>query len=184
MLHTNGTPVIQSWRWAAAMGLTPDDKLLSRFPYFWSAGLTMTLGGPLAAGATVITVESVRRRGRPRDHGARAGDRAPGRCRRPTTRSSSTPTSARATSRRSPSPSAPSRLSPPFPTGSGEPQANGYGLTETFTLCTWAEPEETGGELRTVHGRALPGIDLRIVDSETGEPLADRRARARSPSRA
>ena len=49
--------------------------------------------------------------------------------------------------------------------------ANGYGLTETFTLCTWAEPEETGGEFRTVHGRPLPGIDLRIVDGETGEEL-------------
>ena len=52
-------------------------------------------------------------------------------------------------------------------------EANGYGLTETFTLCTWAEPEETGGEFRTVHGRPLPGIDLRIVDGETGEELAD-----------
>jgi fatty-acyl-CoA synthase len=50
-------------------------------------------------------------------------------------------------------------------------QANGYGLTETFTLCTWAEPEEAGGEFRTIHGRPLPGIDLRIVDSETGAEL-------------
>ena len=58
VLHTNGTPVIQSWRWAAALGLTVDDKLLSRFPYFWSGGFTMTLGGPLAAGATVVIVES------------------------------------------------------------------------------------------------------------------------------
>ena len=56
-------------------------------------------------------------------------------------------------------------------------QANGYGLTETFTLCTWAEPEETGGEFRTVHGRPLPGIDLRIVDGETGEELPTGRAR-------
>ncbi len=58
VLHTNGTPVIQSWRWGKALGLTPDDKLLSKFPYFWSAGLTMTLGGPLSAGTTVITIES------------------------------------------------------------------------------------------------------------------------------
>ena len=58
VLHTNGTPVIQSWRWAAALGLTVEDKLLSRFPYFWSGGFTMTLGGPLAAGATVVIVES------------------------------------------------------------------------------------------------------------------------------
>src|SRR3546814_1774816 len=50
-------------------------------------------------------------------------------------------------------------------------QSNGYGLTETFTLCTWAEPEEQDGEFRVTHGRALPGIDLRIVDIDTGEPL-------------
>ena len=58
VLHTNGTPAIQGWRWGKAMGLTPDDKLLSKFPYFWSAGLTMTLGGPLSAGSAVITIES------------------------------------------------------------------------------------------------------------------------------
>ncbi len=46
VLHANGTPAIQSWRWGKALGFTPDDKLLSKFPYFWSAGLTMTLGGP------------------------------------------------------------------------------------------------------------------------------------------
>ena len=50
-------------------------------------------------------------------------------------------------------------------------QGNGYGLTETFTLCTWADPEDTGGEYRTVHGRVLPGVDLRIVDSATGDTL-------------
>ena len=58
VLHANGTPAIQSWRWGKALGLTPDDKLLSKFPYFWSAGLTMTLGGPLSAGTAVITIES------------------------------------------------------------------------------------------------------------------------------
>ena len=51
-------------------------------------------------------------------------------------------------------------------------QANGYGLTETFTLCTWAEPEETGGEFRVVHGRALPG-----------DRPADRRRRDRRTAR-
>src|SRR3546814_11104509 len=45
-------------------------------------------------------------------------------------------------------------------------QSNGYGLTETFTLCTWAEPEEQDGEFRVTHGRALPGIDLRTVDRD------------------
>jgi fatty-acyl-CoA synthase len=58
-----------------------------------------------------------------------------------------------------------------FPDRPWRAMSNGYGLTETFTLCTWAEPEETGGEFRTIHGRPLPGIDLKIVDGETGEEL-------------
>ncbi|HKY67313.1 MAG TPA: AMP-binding protein, partial [Acidimicrobiales bacterium] len=58
VLHANGTPIVQSWRWAEALGLTAEDTVLSRFPYFWSGGFAMTLGGPLAAGATVVTSES------------------------------------------------------------------------------------------------------------------------------
>jgi fatty-acyl-CoA synthase len=171
VLHANGTPAIQSWRWGKALGLTPDDKLLSKFPYFWSAGLTMTLGGPLSAGTAVITIESfdagtaleiIEREGvtalqsmvetyneiveHPDFH----------------TRDLSTLTLAVGAE----------PLVAALPDRAWRAQANGYGLTETFTLCTWAEPEETGGEFRTVHGRPLPGIDLKIVDSETGEELA------------
>ena len=58
MLHANGTRPSRAGGGARRSGLTPDDKLLSKFPYFWSAGLTMTLGGPLSAGAAVITIES------------------------------------------------------------------------------------------------------------------------------
>ena len=170
VLHTNGTPVIQSKRWAAALGLTPDDKLLSRFPYFWSAGFTMTLGGPLAAGASVITIEAFdagtaleiieRERvtalqGMPETYNEIVEH--------PDFRTrdlSSLTLSVGA-----------EPLVAALPDRAWRAQANGYGLTETFTLCTWAEPEETNGEFRTVHGRPLPGIDLRIVDGETGQEL-------------
>ena len=171
VLHTNGTPAIQSWRWGKALGLTPDDKLLSKFPYFWSAGLTMTLGGPLSAGTAVITIESfdagtaleIMEREQVTARAVHARDlqrdrRAP-RLRHARPVGADARRRRRAAVRRVPRPAVASR------------QANGYGLTETFTLCTWAEPEETGGEFRTVHGRPLPGIDLRIVDGETGEEL-------------
>jgi fatty-acyl-CoA synthase len=170
VLHTNGTPVIQSKRWAAALGLTPDDKLLSRFPYFWSAGFTMTLGGPLAAGASVITIEAFEAgtaleiierervtalQGMPETYNEIVEH--------PDFRTrdlSSLTLSVGA-----------EPLVAALPDRAWRAQANGYGLTETFTLCTWAEPEETNGEFRTVHGRPLPGIDLRIVDGETGQEL-------------
>lgn len=170
VLHANGTPAIQSWRWGKALGLTPDDKLLSKFPYFWSAGLTMTLGGPLSAGAAVITIESF-------DAGAALEiierERVTALQSMPETyneivehpdfrtRDLSTLTLAVGAE----------PLYAAIPDRPWRAQANGYGLTETFTLCTWAEPEETGGEFRTVHGRPLPGIDLKIVAGETGEEL-------------
>ena len=171
VLHTNGTPVIQSWRWAAALGLTVEDKLLSRFPYFWSGGFTMTLGGPLAAGATVVIVESF-------DAGAalelmeREGVTALQVMPETYNEIVEHPDfGSRDLSALTLAVGAEPLLAA-LPEREWRAQANGYGLTETFTLCTWAEPEETGGDLRVVHGRALPGIDLRIVDSETGEPLA------------
>jgi fatty-acyl-CoA synthase len=170
VLHTNTTPVIQSWRWAQAMGLTSDDKMLSRFPYFWSGGFTMTLGAPLAAGGTVVMLEAfdpaaaleVIERERVTalqlmtdsyteivEHPAFG-----------TTDLSSLSLAVGA-----------EPLTAALPNRAWRSQSNGYGLTETFTLCTWAEPDETGGEYRVVHGRALPGIDLVIVDSETGDVL-------------
>ena len=170
VLHANGTPVIQSWRWAEAMGLTPDDKLLSRFPYFWSAGFTMTLGGPLAAGTAVITIESFD-----------AGTALEIMERERVTALQAMPETyneivehpdfrTRDLSALTLSVGA-EPLVAALPDRAWRSQSNGYGLTETFTLCTWATPEETGGEFRTVHGRPLPGIDLRIVDGETGEEL-------------
>lgn len=170
VLHTNGTPVIQGWRWGKAMGLTPDDKLLSKFPYFWSAGLTMTLGGPLSAGATVITVESFD-----------AGTALDIMERERVTAVQAMPETYNELVEH---PSFRDRdlsaltlavgaepLYAAMPDRQWRAVSNGYGLTETFTLCTWADPEETGGDFRVVHGRPLPGIDLRIVDSETGEEL-------------
>jgi cytochrome P450/acyl-CoA synthetase (AMP-forming)/AMP-acid ligase II len=170
VVHTNGTPVIQSWRWAEALGLTAEDKLLSNFPYFWSAGWTMTLGGPLAAGAAVFTMDTFDP-GKALELIARE---------RITALQAMTATytdivehadfSERDLSSLTLAVGA-EPLVAVLPERAWRSQTNGYGLTETFTLCTWATPEETGGEFRAIHGRPLPGIDLRIVDSETGEEV-------------
>jgi fatty-acyl-CoA synthase len=174
VLHANGTPIIQSWRWAEALGLTDDDTVLSRFPYFWSGGFAMTLGGPLAAGATVVTSESF----------------TPEvvlelvESERVTVLQAMPQTYSELVEHEDFAKRDLSSLSmavgaeplvAALPDRVWRAQANGYGLTETFTFCTWADPEEVrekyAGEFRTVHGRPLPGIDLRIVDHATGEPL-------------
>ncbi len=174
VLHANGTPIIQGWRWAEALGLTNDDIVLSRFPYFWSGGFAMTLGGPLAAGATVLTAETFTP-----DVVLELVERE-----RVTVLQAMPHTYSELVdhddfSRRDLSTLSMAVGAEPLvaalPDRPWRAQANGYGLTETFTFCTWADPDEVrdryAGEFRTVHGRPLPGIDLRIVDSETGEPL-------------
>ena len=170
VLHANGTPVIQSWRWAKALGLTTDDKLLSKFPYFWSAGLTMTLGGPLAAGTTVITIESfdaataLEIMEREQVTALQAMPETYNEIvEHPDFRTRDLSALTLAVGAEP--------LYAAMPEKPWRAQANGYGLTETFTLCTWVEAEDTGGEFRVIHGRPLPGIDLLIVDSETGEEL-------------
>ena len=46
-----------------------------------------------------------------------------------------------------------------------------YGLSETFTLAS-ALPASAPAELRRdTSGRPLPGMQLRIVDPETGAPV-------------
>lgn len=170
VLHKNGTTPIQSWRWASALGLVPDDVVLSRFPYFWSGGLTMTLGGPLAAGASVVMVEEF-------DAGIALElierEKVTVLQSMPETYSQVVEHPDFATRDVSSLNMAVGAepLVKALPDVEWRAQANGYGLTETFTLCTWAQPHETGGEFRTYHGRPLPGIDLQIIDSATGEPL-------------
>jgi long-chain acyl-CoA synthetase len=44
----------------------------------------------------------------------------------------------------------------------------GYGLTETAPVTNWTRPHE---ERRGVVGRALDGVEERIVDPDSGEPL-------------
>ena len=174
VLHANGTPIIQSWRWAEALGLTDDDTVLSRFPYFWSGGFAMTLGGPLAAGATVVTSESFTP-----DVVLDLVEREQVTVLQAMPHTYSELVEHEDFAKRDLSSLSMAVGAEPLvaalPDRPWRAQANGYGLTETFTFCTWADPEEVrdryAGEFRTVHGRPLPGIDLRIVDAETGEPL-------------
>ena len=148
--------------------------VLSRFPYFWSGGFAMTLGGPLADGARVLTAETFTP-----DVVLELVERE-----RVTVLQAMPQTYSELVEHEDFAMRDLSSLSmavgaeplvAALPDRAWRAQANGYGLTETFTFCTWADPDEVrddyAGEFRTVHGRPLPGIDLRIVDSESGEPL-------------
>lgn len=170
VLHAHVAPCIQFWRWKQQLRLDSDDRVWSTFPYFWTAGFSMSLGGTLAAGATLV-VQEVFEPGAALDvierervttvHLFAAGQSEL--AEHPTARSRDL-SSLRHLMRDSPL----RRLAGVKPLD-WDPGA-AYGLSETFTICT-SLPSDSPLELRkTTHGVALPGMQIRIVD-EAGAPF-------------
>src|SRR5690606_18628845 len=50
--------VIQSWRTGEYMRLDNNDRVYTTYPFFWSAGISMALGGCLATGAVLVLEET------------------------------------------------------------------------------------------------------------------------------
>ena len=173
VLHLQRAPVIQSWRFAELMGLRADDRVFTAQPFFWTAGIAMSLGATLAAGAlpaaagdlrtgcarsssiereraTVITAFPHQEKAMGEHASAAARDL----------------TSIRL-----------SRFSSPLARLAGIEQDvwgidASYGLSETFTIAAML-PADTPTEIRRgSSGRALAGNEIVVVDPETGAPLA------------
>jgi fatty-acyl-CoA synthase len=171
VLHLQRAGVIQSWRFAELLGLRADDRVFTAQPFFWTAGIAMSLGATLAAGARLVlqevfdpatALELVERERAtvitafPHQEKA-MGDHASAAAR--------DLTSVRLT-----------RFSSPLARLAGiEKDAWGvdasYGLSETFTIAAML-PADTPSEVRRgSSGVALPGTELAIVDPETGARL-------------
>ena len=58
VLHRQRAPVIQSWRFAEHYELSPADIVWTAQPFFWTAGICMSLGATLAAGGTLVLQET------------------------------------------------------------------------------------------------------------------------------
>jgi fatty-acyl-CoA synthase len=170
VLHAQRAPVLQAWRFAELLAFGPEDRLYTTYPFFWTAGIAMSIGAALAAGASLLLQETF-------EPGAALDlierERA--------TALHAWPHQHKALGEH---PSAAGRdlgslrkLDPSSPLvriagiQSVEYAANAsYGLSETFTLAT-ATPADSAPERRKTHGRALPGTRLRIVDPHTGDAL-------------
>ena len=171
VLHRQRAPVIQSWRFGEDLALAPEDRVLTAQPFFWTAGICMSLGASLAAGACLLVAESF-------DAGrylARIeSERA--------TTLHAWPHQEKALAehpdarRRDLSSLRKIEFSSPLAPLAGLTQDlwgsyGSYGLSETFTLAaslpSWAPAEARSG----TSGRPLPGMRIEIVDVETGEPL-------------
>ncbi len=171
VLHTQRAMVQQGYRFAEQMRLGPEDRVWTAQPFFWTAGIAMSLGATLAAGATLILQEYFEP-----EHALELLERE---------RASMAYAWAHQSKALAEHPSAAKRdLSSLSKVAFTSPLARlagiekdvwgpegSYGLSETFTLCA-SIPSDSPAELRKrTSGRALPGMQIRIVDSDSGEPL-------------
>jgi fatty-acyl-CoA synthase len=172
VLHMQRAPVIQGWRFAELMGLSSDDRLLTAYPFFWTAGIAMSLGASLAAGALLLVdeafepgafLERIETERATVVHAWPHQDKEMAEHPDAATRDLSSARKIEFTS----------ALAPLVGLEKDEYSTYAsYGLSETFTICS-ALPASTPAEVRRpTHGKPLPGMTIRIVDPETGEPLA------------
>jgi len=171
VLHLQRAPVIQSWRFAEGMELSPEDVVYTAQPFFWSAGIAMSLGAALAAGACLLLEASF-------EPGAALACIEANRA----TAIFAWPHQDKAMAEH---PSAQSRdLSCARKVEFDSPLAarvglekdewgthGSYGMSETFTIASFL-PVGAPAELRNAtSGRPLPGMQMRVVDPESGAAL-------------
>ncbi len=173
VLHLQRAGVIMGWHFGESMALTPDDVMLTAQPFFWTAGMTMSLGASLTSGATLILEEKF---------DAERYLALVEACQ--VTTLNAWPHQEKAMAEHE---SAPTRnlsslrhieySSPLAPLAGIERDEWGtygsYGMSETFTLAS-SLPASAPPELRRdTSGKPLPGMRLKIVDPETGADLAE-----------
>jgi fatty-acyl-CoA synthase len=173
VLHFQRAPVVQSWRFAEYMALDTDDVVFTAQPFFWSAGMVMSLGATLAAGAKLLLQETFEVESALRliesecattihawPHQEKALAEHPDVAKHDLTRVRKV------------------EFGSPLAKLAGLERDEwgtygSYGLSETFTLAA-ALPASASAELRrTTSGVPLPGMQLRILDPDTGAVLED-----------
>ncbi len=170
-VHSHGNVLRQAARLARLRELRSDDRVWSPMPFFWVGGLVFSLASGLDVGAcllvqerfdpgeTLAFLESERATvaiGWP--HFGKALAEHPDRPRRDLSalRAGNLPGLL------------PAEICPDDP----ELRPNGLGMTETCGPHTYTGEEPLSEARRGVFGPALPGVEHRIVDPETGAELA------------
>ena len=172
VLHLQRAAVIQSWRFAEWMRLSPDDRVWTAQPFFWTAGIAMSLGATLAAGACLVLQEifepgsalAMIEREKVTvvhafPHQEKELGEHPDAGRRDLSRIRKT------------------RFTSPLARLAGIEKNEwgvdaSFGLSETFTIASMLPADAPAEERRGSSGRALPGMEIAIVDPETGSPCA------------
>lgn len=165
VMHTHGAQLRHAAQLAALNGISSDDRLFAAMPFFWIGGLTRTLLPAIHQGAALICQERF---------DARSALELIVRA-RATALVSWVTVRQRLLAEASVSDLDLSGI--PFLTSRDAPAYNSLGMTETSGPHSGLPVAERGGALGPEHagswGRALEGMQHRIVDPETGEPLPD-----------
>ncbi len=172
VLHSHRAPVLQSWRIAEIQCLGAEDRVYTTYPFFWTAGIAMSLGATFAAGGCLLLqevfepaaaldlIESERAtaiHAWPHQHKSLAEHASA---------AQRDLSSLRKLDFTSPLAGLAGIARDEYGTGAA------YGLSETFTLAS-ALPADAPAPLRRASsGTPLAGTELRIVDPESGELLA------------
>lgn len=171
VLHFQRAPVIHAWRYAELFGWDESDVLWTSYPFFWSAGIAMSLGGGFAAGMTVLLAETfdpesgleqIERFGATLVHAWPHQEKAL--AEHPTAKERDLRSITKV-----------NFASPLAPLAGCEEDTYGtsgsYGMTETFTLCT-AIGADAAPRLRAeTSGIPLGDMDVAVVDVEDGTEL-------------
>ncbi len=171
VLHVHRAAVLQGWRFAELLRFGPQERVFTTYPFFWTAGIAMSIGATFAAGGCLLlqetfepgaALELVERERATAVHAwphqGKAMAEHPDAARRDLS-------SVRKLDFASPLAKLAGIEKDEYGTGAS------YGLSETFTIASML-PADSPAELRrATHGRALPGTELRIVDPDSGEPV-------------
>jgi fatty-acyl-CoA synthase len=171
VLHTQRAAVLQAHRFADFCRYTPDDRVYTTYPFFWTAGIAMSIGGAFAAGARLLVQPTFE----------------PGAALEMIERERATALHAwpHQQSALAEHPSARSRdLTSLVKLDSHSPVARlagiekdvygvgaSYGLSETFTICSGIPADSPAEQRKACNGFPWPGMTLRIVDPTSGTPL-------------
>lgn len=170
VLHMQRAAVIQSWRIADYQCLSTRDRVWTTYPFFWSAGLCMALGATMAAGATLVLQETF-------EPGAALQCLVDERV----NATQCWPHQAKAMAEHplyqtldlSRLDKEVYRLQPDIDPALDLWGTQGsFGMTETFTFTSDLPADSPVMLRRQTAGKPLPGMSVRILDKETGAPLA------------
>jgi fatty-acyl-CoA synthase len=170
VLHAQEAPTLQFWNQTRLFGRTPDTRMWTALPMFWTAGINSAMGATLAAGGCWVMQEGF-------DPGVALALMARERVTEPYT----LPHQARALEEHPDWAGADlSSLRQVYgksvftrhPAVHGDPRWQmpvGWGMSETCAFVS-AHPCDAGRDvLRRSLGRILPGAEVRVIDPDSGD---------------